>query len=161
MHTALSCQRIRKTIHSIFIVGFLLTWVWSTEISAEQSDKIISSVSRNQIMEIMKSEGYAVTINDAGNILWKIDGINAFMFVSNNEESLQFFSGIRDGNSTMEKVNDWNKTMRFSRSYLDDDRDPILELDLDLAGGVTKDRIVDFLKTCRSSFNAWISQVVR
>jgi hypothetical protein len=58
------------------------------------------------------------------------------------------------------KVNAWNKTKRFSRSYLDDDDHVCLELDLDLAGGVTPDRVRDFLKTCRSAFQLWCREVV-
>jgi hypothetical protein len=38
--------------------------------------------------------------------------------------------------------------------------DPHLELDLDICGGVTEDRIRDFLKTCKVSFTAWQDEVV-
>jgi hypothetical protein len=109
----------------------------------------------------MEGEGYATSKDDDGDIVWKIDGMKSFMLISNDGESMQFHAAFGDGNATLKKVNDWNKKRRFSRSYLDDSGDPHLELDLDLAGGVTKSRIVDFLKTCTTSFRAWSSEVVK
>jgi hypothetical protein len=60
----------------------------------------------------------------------------------------------------LKDVNEWNRTKRYSRSYLDEEGDPFLELDLDLAGGVLKERIVDFLSTCRQSFLIWYDEVL-
>ena len=40
-------------------------------------------------------------------------------------------------------------------------QDRFLELDLDLAGGVTLDRIKDYLRTCRLSYTAWVAEVVK
>ena len=93
-------------------------------------------------------------------IVWTIDGLKTTVIRSSTGTRLMFRAAFGDGNATMKKVNDWNKKMQFSRSYLDDDGDPVLELDLDLDGGVTKKRIIDFFKTCRTSYLRWIREVI-
>jgi Putative bacterial sensory transduction regulator len=125
------------------------------------SERIYKNITTAQMLAIMDDEGYAVSIDEDGDILWKINGLKTFIIVSGNEEAMLFSSAFSVGNATMEKVNEWNKTKRYSRSYLDDEDDPHLELDLDLAGGVTHARILDYIKTCRVSYVMWCDDVIR
>lgn len=53
--------------------------------------------------------------------------------------TIVFRTSFRSHNVSLEKVNEWNKSKRYSRCYLDKDGEPVLQLDLDLAGGITKD----------------------
>jgi len=130
--------------------------------AAQAGDKdVIEAVTRNDVQELLESEGYSVVVDDDGDLLWKLEGYSTWMFVAKDGESLQFFTFIGDSNATPEKVNIWNQTRRFSRSYLDDEGDPRLELDLDMAGGVTVARIKDFFQTCRISFTTWTAEVVQ
>lgn len=129
--------------------------------SAPPRSEIITTMTKPQLLELMKAEGYAVSIDEDGDLLWKIDGLRTFLFVVGQGDSLQFHTAFSDGNATLEKVNAWNRDMRYSRNYLDDTGDPHLELDLDLAGGVTKARVLDFIKTCQISLQQWIDSVVR
>ena len=43
--------------------------------------------------------------------------------------------------SVLDKINEWNRSKRFSRAYLDADGDAVVEMDLNLRGGVTRDNI--------------------
>lgn len=129
--------------------------------SAAQRSEIITTMTKTQLHDLMRAEGYAVSIDEDGDLLWKIDGLRAFMFVVGQGDSLQFHIAFSDGEATLEKVNAWNRDIRYSRNYLDDSGDPHLELDLDLAGGVTQARILDFIKTCQISLQQWIDAVVR
>jgi len=124
-------------------------------------EEAVDSMSLAQLAEFMAGEGNAVEVNEAGFLQWKLEGFRCKIFVSDDNESLQFHSSFADGTATLKRVNEWNRTKRYSRSYLDDDGDPHLELDLDMCGGVTMDRIRDFLKTCRVSFEAWKLEVVK
>jgi hypothetical protein len=83
------------------------------------------------------------------------------LFVTDNNQSIKFYSSFKSEDVTLSKVNNWNKSKRLSNSYLDDNGHPVLELELDITGGVTRDRIADFLKTCRLSFSAWVDEVVQ
>ncbi|PID81718.1 hypothetical protein CSA17_02175 [bacterium DOLJORAL78_65_58] len=108
----------------------------------------------------MDEEGYAVSLDSDGDILWKLDGYMAFMFISDNQNALQFFVHFQSDSANLEKVNAWNRSKRYSRSYLDEEGNPVLELDLDLEGGITHARLLDFLKTCKVSFNVWLDEAL-
>lgn len=45
----------------------------------------------------------------------------------------------------LEHINEWNREARFSRAYVDQDGDAVLEFDLDLEGGVTLGAVHAFL----------------
>jgi hypothetical protein len=60
---------------------------------------------------------------------------------------------------TLQRINAWNQEKRFSRAYLDKDGDPVLESDLRLTDGVTRETVVSFLKIFEislSAFATWI-----
>ena len=62
--------------------------------------------------------------------------------------TIQFHSGYdMKEKVSLEAVNEWNRTQRFGRAFLDKDNDPILEMDLDLDdGGVSPALFVDNLE---------------
>jgi hypothetical protein len=62
--------------------------------------------------------------------------------------TIQFHSGYDlKEKVSLEAVNEWNRTQRFGRAFLDKDNDPILEMDLDLDdGGVSPALFVDNLE---------------
>lgn len=121
---------------------------------------VLERVTLREIAEVMKREGYAVAIRDESFVEWKIDGRRTSVFISDDGQSIQFHVAFDDTGATLEKVNDWNRSKRYSRSYLDDDGDPHLELDLDYSGGITEKRVIEFLATCRLSFERWLTEVV-
>lgn len=53
-------------------------------------------------------------------------------------EDLNFYAGFaaRPG---LDQINDWNRDKRFSRAYLDELGDAVVEMDLDLVQGVSED----------------------
>lgn len=52
-------------------------------------------------------------------------------------EDLNFFLGFLEVKPTLEVINEWNATKRFSRAYLDEDKDACVEMDIDLVEGVS------------------------
>jgi len=128
--------------------------------AARGAEGVVDSITADEILELMRGEGYAVEMHEAGFVHWKLDGYRCQMFVSDDSTALQFHVSFRNGNATLAKANAWNASKRFSRTYLDDEGDPHLELDLDLAGGVAAERILDFLRTCKVSLGSWCDEVV-
>lgn len=124
-------------------------------------DRVVESLDIPALVEVMRGEGYAVEVREDRFVEWKIEGYRCQMFIADDSESIQFHSSFSDGSATLRKANEWNSTKRYSRCYIDEDGDPHLELDLDLAGGVTGNRIRDFLQTCKVSFTAWFDEVVK
>lgn len=122
--------------------------------------EVVEEITGDRLAEVMRAEGYAVEVDEDGDVVWKLEGFRTLLLISEDKTAVQFHIAFSDGNATLKKVNDWNKTKRFSRTYLDDEGDPHLELDLDMAGGVTVARVKDFLRTCKTSFDTWHDEVV-
>ncbi|HEX6377253.1 MAG TPA: YbjN domain-containing protein [Allosphingosinicella sp.] len=50
--------------------------------------------------------------------------------------TVQFHSGYKVGTPVgLERINEWNRSQRFGRAFLDKENDPILEMDVDLDDG--------------------------
>ncbi len=61
-------------------------------------------------------------------------------------ESLLIYAGwSADGATPLETINAWNRASRFGRAYVDEDGDPVIELDLLVAGGITMATIQAYL----------------
>lgn len=127
---------------------------------AQNDSTVVDKITLAQMLTLMKSEGYSVTLTDKDDIMWKIDGLNVVIFVVNNT-SISCLFGFNDITPSLEQINAWNRAKRFSTSYLNDKGHPFLELDLELDKGVTIGRIKDFLKTCRVSISKWSAEIVK
>lgn len=68
--------------------------------------------------------------------------------------TVQFHSGYDlESPVGLELINNWNRTQRFARGYLDRENDPILEMDLDLDdGGMSRLLFID-------NIEFWATQV--
>ena len=66
-------------------------------------------------------------------------------------KSLQFHVGFAmEDKPSLEVINDWNRSKRYMRAYLDSENDPHLEYDLDFEGGLTTQCIDEAIKLFRS-----------
>lgn len=123
-----------------------------------EKSQVISSLTREQIREVLQTNGFgSELIEGKDNILRIIiSGMRGSLIIG--QASLQFYaaaSKVGSEDQMLRAVNLWNLEKRFSRSYVDRDGDPVLELDLDLHGGVTYERVEDFLTTVTKSLLAW------
>ncbi len=50
-------------------------------------------------------------------------------------KTVQFHAGFVKKGVTLDTINTWNATHRFARAYLDDEKDPRIEMDVDLDHG--------------------------
>ena len=112
---------------------------------------IIKTLSADQLMEILAKEGLVPERAKETVIRVKMDQIRVLFFVSESKENIQAYAGFESDDTSLKKINQWNAEKRFSRAYLDDDDDPVIELDLDLEGGITQERLIDFITTVRVS----------
>ena len=73
-----------------------------------------------------------------------------FYNCTNNRQcaTVQFHSGYDLRNPvSLERINEWNRSQRFGRAYLDKENDPILEMDVDLDdGGLSTALFIDNLE---------------
>lgn len=65
-----------------------------------------------------------------------------------NCATVQFTTGYQlDSDFPLARVNEWNRSKRFGRAYVDEVGDPILQMDLDLDdGGLSQELFIDNLE---------------
>jgi len=73
--------------------------------------------------------------------------------------SMQFFAGFdTHGRLSAPQMNEWNKTKRFVKAYVDSTNDPWLEFDVDLAPGGSYDLLNDELAIWNLALPAFVKQ---
>ena len=64
-----------------------------------------------------------------------------------NCSSIQFYAGFKKQGVALASLNQWNRTHRYGRAYLDDNRDPAIEMDVNFTGGgLSEENFRDNLK---------------
>ena len=59
---------------------------------------------------------------------------------------MQFSSGYDlEQGASFQMMNDWNATQRFGMAYLDDESDPFVNYDVNMAYGISKENFADSL----------------
>lgn len=121
------------------------------------TEQVFKSTSSQLIENILitADKNYRELDNNA--YLFQVNGYKIMLFALGDSMQLMIgFSGIR---VTLNRINEWNKTKRFTRAYLDKDNDPVLEADLDFRGGVTIESIARFLGLFAASANAFSGHI--
>lgn len=76
-------------------------------------------------------------------------------------DSIQFSAGFSVKDVTPARIAQWNWTKRFGRSYLDDDFEPWVEMDMDLEHGGTTEALANDLDrwlAVMGEFNKYINK---
>lgn len=121
---------------------------------------VLTQVSTEHMERLLSRQGYAYSVDEDGDLVWMHDGYKSIVLISREKNNLMFKAVFTDGAGSLETVNNWNKNVRFSRSYMSDEGETVLELDLDLDGGVTEQHVIEWLKVCRDSFRLGLNDVV-
>ena len=114
---------------------------------------IYSELSLADFAEIARSEGYVAEHKQMSDgteyVLWKYEGKAGLFRVNERGDHVLFHTSWSQTGATLRWANDQNAKLISGRVYIDDEGDPVYELDLWLTGGVTRARIVDFLSDCQ------------
>ncbi|WP_181161443.1 YbjN domain-containing protein [Maribrevibacterium harenarium] len=124
----------------ILVAGFVS--LVSTMASADE--QVRDRFADHQLVQLLEEDGYtSVSMADDGYIRVRVDGDT--MYLLNLEDGdLQAYYVVSGVGISYADINEWNKTRRLSRAYLDDDRDPTLEADLLSNGGLTEAKVTEF-----------------
>ena len=125
-----------------FVAGGILALAMSVSAQAQTT---ITGADTDEILNIARGYGAATLATQSNGdpqISGKISGISYQVYFRNctdnaDCEDLNFYLGFLDLKPTLEVINDWNLNKRFSRAYLDQDKDACIEMDLDLVNGVS------------------------
>jgi len=93
-------------------------------------------------------------------VVVRMQGYRVLLLVGSNKgKSLMARFAVSGSKATLASMNEWNRTKQYSRAFLDNDGDPVLESDLDLEGGVSEARIKDFLRTYNESLRLFLAHI--
>lgn len=131
------------------IVLFLLAAALPLTLHADES--LMKTLADGELVDILQSEGYrAVERVDERVIKIKIDGHTYVLYIYDDDD-LQLYFGLTGYVLTNEHMNDWNRTKRLSRVYLDDENDLVLEADLLANAGYTRKQLMEWLSVFDSA----------
>ena len=98
-----------------------------------------------QIIVLVRSVGG--DIKRFGNRLMAIFGkIKTQIVYTRKDKVLTAHARFKGYKNDLKFINDWNRTKRFSRAYIDKDADIVLEAEIDLEPGVSEEAIKNWLK---------------
>lgn len=113
-------------------------------------------VTPDEVARVMQHRGFRaeITTADDGRPLIKSSssgyrfGVYFYGCKQDRCPSIQFASAfdMADGMS-LKSINEWNRTSRFGRAYLDDESDPFIEMDVDVERGFTTEALSNNLST--------------
>ncbi len=110
-------------------------WVHAEQVQAGQPDSVVAALQAGGYKAILAKDA----VGDP-----RIESASAgarfvihFYGCKDNKDctSLTFFAGWTGLDASMNQMNEWNKVRRFSRAYIDNDGDPVIEFDIDLDDG--------------------------
>lgn len=108
--------------------------------------ELVRRYSAEALADLLREQGYgSVEVLDDGNLRFLADGM-VYVLLRYTDGDLQLFWGVRGISVSQEAINEWNRTRRLSRAYLDQELDPALESDLLSDAGLTRGQVVRFVQ---------------
>ena len=129
--------------------------------------QLVSSTNPQAIKAAVEAQGWPATLNTPDDqnpyIESKRNDMKFLVLFMNcdddhkNCKTLQYYMGFSDAKETsLDRLNEWNKTKRFARAYRDKDGDPVLEMDLDLDfKGIPSENVNESLVTWAALMDAY------
>ncbi|MGC2855400.1 YbjN domain-containing protein [Novispirillum sp. DQ9] len=152
---------LRTFLHAAVAVAFLLGLSAGAGAARAETATVLTTLTAKKAEAMFRDLGYtSIEVDKDNDLVVTIQGMKVLVLVgSTGGSSMQMRFAVADTKATMARVNTWNKTKMYSRAYLDDDGDPVLEAEQDLVGGVTEERLKDFIKTFGVSLSAFLNEV--
>lgn len=112
---------------------------------AHADEALKKRYSDDELIETLKDMGYRAVEKTEDRVLSiAIDGYTHFLYVYDDDD-LQLYFGLTGYKVTADDMNEWNRTKRLSRAYLDNVDDPVLEADLLANAGFTTRQLNEWI----------------
>lgn len=136
----------------------LMTLFCSALVWAGSPQSLITAEMPERILEVAKGFGRASLEQDTEGdpkISGRMDGTKYTLHFYGCEggvkcKDIQFSAAWSGTGLTVNKMNDWNRTKRFGKAYIDSEGDPVLEMPVNLQFGVSQQNLED-------TFDWWMS----
>jgi hypothetical protein len=116
-------------------------------------------ITAEQLNGLLRDKGMEGQVNERGNVVVNNGGSKIVFFISG--QTLQAYYGLSGTKANVQTVNEWNKTKRFGRAYIDAENDPCVELDYDLEGGVSDESIKVWFDTVTAIVRSFKAHVTK
>ena len=104
-----------------------------------------------ELVEILKNDGYAQVKQFKPHVIGiRVNG-QTFILFNHKDGDLQLYYGVRGLKFSYQNINEWNRTRRLSRAYINEEHDVVLEADLLSNAGLTPRHVTEFLKVFTDS----------
>lgn len=111
----------------------------------EFSEETVVKEASSQLVEgLLEALDLEFEEKENGTYAFEMDGTKTVLF--NKGKDAQLYCGFTGKRVTLSRINEWNRKKRFSRAYLDQDNDAVLEADIDFEGGVTGETLLRFFR---------------
>jgi hypothetical protein len=150
----MQCFPVRRSLGSIAAASALVLMAITTRPAVAQD--LPTSVSSKHMESILGNMG--IDFEKKNDTAWRLDlnGKKVLLIMGNDNTDAQLYIGFGDTKVGTSKMNLWNKEHRFSRAYADDDGNPVLESDLDFAGGTNDDIIEAWIKLYKAQVTSYV-----
>ncbi len=119
------------------------------------------SYSDAELIQILENEGYRAVQKIAdGQLRIRVDG-HSYELLIYDDNDLQLYYGLTGYELDVADLNEWNRTKRLSRGYLDSVDDPVLEADLLANAGYTPRQFLEWIEVflySAAEFRAFITE---
>jgi hypothetical protein len=132
----------------------LVMFPWSL---CAQEGQLIRELTPAAAEQLIASRDAAYQNLKPGVYRFTLDGYKTLFF--NNGKNVQIYAGFKKPGTSLARINEWNSTKRYTRAYIDRDGDPVLEADLDLAGGSTPNAIAELFRTWSASVRLFATHI--
>ena len=135
----------------------------SNQPQQSSGEKIYTSVDAEIILDIMKKQGYEVQLDKDCDIEWDINGVKCrIIFDDGRKKQSNFFFACTfsidpsSAANAIVKCNEYNRKAKFGTCYVGKKNNSVTyQLTLNLRGGVTEARIIDFFDDCKQLLGHW------
>ena len=145
-----------RRIRPIFLC--LAAFSFAIPTAAADDEDVVSNMSAGKIERILKSfrdvEGFKELAD--GTYRFEVDNLTILIF--NKGETLQLFAAF-EGQVSLSRINEWNRTKRFSRAYGSENGEARLVSDIELTGGVTEKNVKEWFKTYVASMKMFVKHL--
>lgn len=121
-------------------------------------DQLHALFTDEELIFLLTQIGYDARPVIDGSITFELDHAQVMLFNQWGGD-LQLYYVVTGGSWELFGINEWNRTRRLCRAYVDPDGDLVLEADLLALGGVTDRQVVSFVAIFDKAVEMFIREV--
>lgn len=129
---------------------------------AANAQDVLRNLSAEDVETILEDDGYsAVEILSETSLSVRVNG-DHYLLTIFDDGDLQLYFALSGTDADVDDLNEWNRTKRLSRAYIDEEGDPVVESDILADQGITKAQFLNFVnvfKLTTQTFRTFVSDL--